>query len=148
MLSALRPRPEILSHGRGGAQTARTAPVPRRSPVPRPAASAASSPNHPTPCSHGSAGLGKAAVSRWSLRASAQRCHGPRTLSLRTGAVTVLGRAPLEEGSAGEKFTEDCERPLNPSSAVRARVCASSRRRRVDSQLLPTLVCRQRNRTR
>lgn len=118
MLPALRPRLAILSHRRGGAQTARTAPVPQRSPVPGPAASAPSSPNNPTPCSHGSAGLGKAAVSRWSLRASAQRCHGARTLSLRTGAVAVLGRAPLEEGSAGERFPERCERPLNPSSVL------------------------------
>lgn len=48
-LAALRRWPEILSHRRGDCQTARTAPVPRRSPVPRPAASALSSPNHPIP---------------------------------------------------------------------------------------------------
>lgn len=31
-----------------------------------------------------------------------------------------MGQAPLEEGSAGERFlvTEHCERPLNPSSAL------------------------------
>lgn len=120
MLADLRSRPEISPT----AGAAVRLPGQLRSPGALPYRLRLPLPLHPQTipplCSHCSAGLGKAHVSRWSLRAAARRGHGRRTLPLRAGVVTVLGQAPLEEGSAGERFpvTENRERPLNPSSAL------------------------------
>lgn len=129
--AALRPRPGILSHRRGGCQTART-------PLELcPAASALHPQTIPAPARSvlPAGNSRRVPVGPQSHRPAVTGPH----LVPRAGAVTGLGQAPLEEGSAGERFpgTEKCERPLNPSNAPPHTGWCQLSMRREDSQLLP-----------